>query len=146
MEDLLGKKIENYQIDSVLGRGGMGIVYRAIDEKLDRYVAIKVLAVKAVDKQRFIERFKREAKNHAQLSHSNIVTVYGFIEYEGLLGIVMEYVEGESLERVLFQTLLDLHVYDVVYIMRQVLEGIGYAHAKGFVHRDIKAFKHHSKF
>jgi serine/threonine protein kinase len=137
MEDLLGKKIENYQIDSVLGRGGMGIVYRAIDEKLDRYVAIKVLAVKAVDKQRFIERFKREAKNHAQLSHSNIVTVYGFIEYEGLLGIVMEYVEGESLERVLFKN-TRLHIYDVVYIMRQVLEGIGYAHAKGFVHRDIK--------
>ncbi len=137
MEDLLGKQIENYRIDSVLGRGGMGIVYRAYDEKLDRYVAIKVLAVKVVDKERFIERFKREAKNHAQLSHPNIVTVYGFIEYEDLLGIVMEYVDGESLERVLFKH-TRLHVYDVVYILRQVLEGIGYAHSKGFVHRDIK--------
>ncbi|MBN1301984.1 MAG: protein kinase [Melioribacteraceae bacterium] len=137
MEDLIGKKIENYLITSVLGRGGMGVVYKARDEKLDRYVAIKVLAVKAVDKERFIERFKREAKNHAQLSHPNIVTVYGFIEYEGLLGIVMEYVEGESLEKVLFKQ-NRLHVFDVVYIIRQVLLAIGYAHSKGFVHRDIK--------
>lgn len=137
MENLIGKKIENYQIISVLGRGGMGIVYKAKDEKLDRFVAIKVLSVKAVNKEKFIERFKREAKNHAQLLHSNIVTVYGFIEYQGLLGIVMEYVEGESLEKVIYRN-HRLHVYDVVYIMRQVLVGIGYAHSKGFVHRDIK--------
>lgn len=137
MENLIGKKIENYKILSVLGRGGMGIVYKAKDEKLDRFVAIKILSVKAVNKERFIERFKREAKNHAQLLHPNIVTVYGFIEYRGLLGIVMEYVEGESLEKVIFRN-TRLHVYDVVYIVRQVLVGIGYAHSKGFVHRDIK--------
>ncbi len=137
MEDLIGKKIENYRIISVLGRGGMGIVYKAKDEKLDRFVAVKVLSVKAVNKERFIERFKREAKNHAQLLHPNIVTVYGFIEYHGLLGIVMEYVEGESLEKVIFRN-SRLHIYDVVYIIRQVLVGIGYAHSKGFVHRDIK--------
>lgn len=137
MEDLIGKKIENYQIISVLGRGGMGVVYKAHDEKLDRFVAIKVLSVKAVDKQKFIDRFKREAKNHAQLSHPNIVVVFGFIEYEGLLGIVMEYVNGESLETVIFKN-FRLHIFDVVYIIKQVLLAIGYAHSKGFVHRDIK--------
>jgi serine/threonine-protein kinase len=137
MEELIGKKIENYQILSILGKGGMGIVYKARDEKLDRFVAIKFLAFEMVNNPKLAERFKREAKNHAQLLHSNIVTVYGFIEYKNLLGIVMEFVEGESIEKVLFRN-TRLHIYDVVYIMRQVLLGIGYAHSKGFIHRDIK--------
>lgn len=137
MEIKPGSKIENYSVLSILGKGGMGTVYKAHDDKLDRFVAIKVLDVQVPDKSKFIERFKREAKHQAQLSHPNIVTVYGFIEYEGLLGIVMEYVEGESLEKVLFRQ-QRLHIFDVVYIIRQVLAAIGYAHAKGFVHRDIK--------
>jgi len=137
MEELIGNKIENYQILSILGKGGMGIVYKARDEKLDRFVAIKFLAFEMVNNPKLAERFKREAKNHAQLLHSNIVTVYGFIEYKNLLGIVMEFVEGESIEKVLFRN-MRLHIYDVVYIMRQVLLGIGYAHSKGFIHRDIK--------
>ncbi|GAB4143805.1 MAG: hypothetical protein Fur0015_12090 [Ignavibacteriales bacterium] len=137
MDELIGKKIENYQILSILGKGGMGIVYKARDEKLDRFVAIKFLAAEMVNKPNLAERFKREAKNHAQLLHPNIVTVYGFIEYKNLYGIVMEFVEGESLEKVLFRN-SRLHIYDVVYIMRQVLLAIGYAHSKGFIHRDIK--------
>jgi serine/threonine-protein kinase len=137
MEDLIGKIIDNYRIDSVLGRGGMGIVYRAYDTKLDRYVAIKMLLYQAHNKERFIERFKREAKNHAKLSHPNIVTVYGFIEYSNLLGIVMEYVEGESLEKVIDRQ-HRFNLYDVIYILKQLLLGMGYAHSKGFVHRDIK--------
>ena len=137
MENLIGKMIENYRIVSVLGKGGMGIVYKAFDTKLDRYVAIKMLNSQVVDKERFIERFKREAKNHAKLSHPNIVTVHGFIEYSNLLGIVMEYVEGESLEKVI-ERQGRFNLYDVIYIIKQLLLGIGYAHSKGFVHRDIK--------
>ena len=137
MEELIGKKIENYRILSVLGKGGMGVVFKAKDEKLDRFVAIKFLAFEMIDKPKLAERFKREARNHAQLLHPNIVTVYGFIEYQQLLGIVMEFVEGESLEKVIFRN-QRLHIYDLVFIMRQVLLGIGYAHSKGFVHRDIK--------
>ncbi len=137
MENLIGKTIDNYKIVSVLGKGGMGIVYKAYDTKLDRYVAIKMLTPQMTDKIRFIDRFKREAKNHAKLSHPNIVTVYGFIEYSDFLGIVMEYVEGESLDKVL-QRQGRIHLYDIIYIMRQVLYGLGYAHKKGFVHRDIK--------
>ncbi len=137
MENLIGKVIDNYKIVSVLGKGGMGIIYKAYDTKLDRYVAIKMLNSQVNDKERFIERFKREAKNQAKLSHPNIVTVYGFIEYSDLLGIVMEYVEGESLEKVI-ERQSRFNLYDVIYIIKQLLLGIGYAHSKGFVHRDIK--------
>jgi serine/threonine-protein kinase len=137
MENLIGKLIDNYRIVSVLGKGGMGIVYKAYDTKLDRYAAIKMLNAQSYDRDRFIERFKREAKNQAKLSHPNIVAVYGFIEYSDLLGIVMEYVEGESLEKVV-QRQGRFNLYDVIYILKQALLGLGYAHAKGFVHRDIK--------
>ncbi len=137
MEDLIGKKVENYSIISMLGRGGMGVVYKAHDDNLDRFVAIKILNLQATHKPRFRERFRREAKHQAQLSHPNIVTVYGFIEYEGFVGIVMEYVEGESLEKVISRQ-TRLHISDVIYILRQVLHAIGYAHSKGYVHRDIK--------
>jgi len=137
MENLIGKIIDNYRIVSVLGKGGMGIVYKAYDTKLDRYVAIKMLNAEPYDRERFIERFKREAKNQAKLSHPNIVTVYGFIEYSDLLGIVMEYVEGESLEKVI-ERQGRFNLYDVLYILKQLLLGLGYAHSKGFVHRDIK--------
>lgn len=138
MENLIGKVIDNYKIVSVLGRGGMGIVYKAYDTQLDRYVAIKMLnSTGGSDNERFIERFKREAKNQAKLSHPNIVAVYGFIEYSNLLGIVMEYVEGESLEKVI-ERQGRFNLYDVIYIIKQLLLGIGYAHSKGFVHRDIK--------
>jgi len=137
MENLIGKLIDNYRIVSVLGKGGMGIVYKAYDTKLDRYVAIKMLNAQSYDRERFVERFKREAKNQAKLSHPNIVTVYGFIEYGDLLGIAMEYVEGESLEKVI-QRQGRFNLYDVIYILKQALLGLGYAHSKGFVHRDIK--------
>lgn len=137
MENLVGKKIENYEVLSQVGKGGMGEVYLAHDLKLDRRVAIKILGSAVIDNAKFIERFKREAKNQAQLSHPNIVTVYGFIEYHNLLGIVMEYVDGESLDKLIYRQ-KRLHIYDAIYITRQVLAGLGYAHTKGFVHRDIK--------
>lgn len=137
MENLIGRVIENYKFEKVLGQGGMGIVYRAYDMKLDRHVAIKLLSVQVTDLTRFIERFRREAKNQAKLVHPNIVTVYGFIEAENLLGIVMEYVEGDSLDKLIHRQ-GRLHPYDAVYLIKQVLSGIGYAHVKGYVHRDIK--------
>jgi len=137
MENLIGKLIDNFRIVSVLGKGGMGIVYKAYDTKLDRYVAIKMLNAQTYEREHFIERFKREAKNQAKLTHPNIVGVYGFIEYAHLLGIVMEYVEGESLEKVI-QKQGRFNLHDVIYILKQTLLGLGYAHSKGFVHRDIK--------
>ncbi len=137
MSELIGKVIENYKFISLLGKGGMGVVYKAQDVKLERYVAIKILSSHLIDSPRLIERFKIEAKNQAKLSHPNIVAVFGFIEYKNLLGIVMEYVEGESLDKIIYKN-KRLNLNDSVYILKQVLSGIGYAHSRGFVHRDIK--------
>ena len=138
MDKLINRKIENFKIISLLGKGGMGVVYKAFDEKLNRNVAIKVLnAPNIKNSNKMIERFKLEARNHAQLIHQNIVTVYGFIEFDSQFGIVMEYVDGESLEKVIFRN-HHLHIFDVIFIMNQLLDGIGYAHSKGFIHRDIK--------
>ncbi|MBU0473202.1 MAG: protein kinase [Bacteroidetes bacterium] len=138
MDSLINRKIENFTIISLLGKGGMGVVYKAFDEKLNRYVAIKVLnAPNEKNSNKMIERFKSEARNHAQLIHQNIVTVYGFIEFDSQFGIVMEYVDGESLEKVIFKN-HHLHIFDVIFIMNQLLDGIGYAHSKGYIHRDIK--------
>ncbi|GJQ61842.1 MAG: hypothetical protein SCALA702_08950 [Melioribacteraceae bacterium] len=137
MEDLVGVIVDNYKIVSTLGKGGMGIVYKGYDTKLDREVAIKMMSSKMFENERNIERFKREAKNQAKMLHQNIVTVYGFIEYSDLLGIVMEYVEGESLEKVIYRQ-KKFSLFDTVYIMRQIFSGLHLAHNKGFVHRDIK--------
>ncbi len=137
MDDFIGKTIDNYKFVSVLGKGGMGIVYKAYDIKLERYVAIKLLNAHLFQREESIARFEREAKNHAKLSHSNIVTVYGFIEYSNFLGIVMEFVEGESLEQII-ERMKVLHSWDAIYILKQILVAIGYAHSKGFIHRDIK--------
>ena len=137
MDEFIGKTIDNYKIESILGKGGMGVVYKAYDIKLERYVAIKLLNSHSFQRQESIARFEREAKNQAKLSHPNIVAVYGFIEYSNFLGIVMEYVEGESLEHII-DRVKSLHPWDAIYILKQVLIAIGYAHSKGFIHRDIK--------
>ncbi len=134
---MIGSIIENYKIISVLGEGGMGIVYKAFDLKLERFVAIKILSPHALLNPQFIARFKREAKNQAKLTHPNIVPVYGFTEDNHTLGIVMEYVEGETLEH-LIKRKSRLSSIESLTILKQILTGVGYAHSKGFVHRDIK--------
>ncbi len=134
---MTGNVIEHYKIVSVLGEGGMGIVYKAFDLKLERYVAVKILSKEAQNNPQFISRFKREAKNQAKLNHPNIVPVYGFTEERNMLGIVMEFVEGETLENII-QKKSRLNLKEAIQIIKQILEGAGYAHSKGFVHRDIK--------
>jgi eukaryotic-like serine/threonine-protein kinase len=134
---MIGTKIENYRITSILGEGGMGVVYKAFDLKLERYVALKILSQKAVTNPQFVERFKREAKNQAQLSHPNIVPVYGFADDQNLLGFVMEYVNGETLEYRI-EKIGRFSVFDALQVMKQVLNGAAYAHSKGFIHRDLK--------
>jgi serine/threonine-protein kinase len=134
---MVGKIIDNYKISAILGEGGMGIVYKAFDLKLERFVALKILNEKSLTNPNYIARFKREAKNQAKFTHPNIVPVYGFTEYEGTFGIVMEYVEGETLEH-LIKRKGHLELTEALSILKQMLLGIGYAHSKGFVHRDIK--------
>jgi serine/threonine-protein kinase len=134
---MVGTNIDNYKIVEVIGEGGMGVVYKAIDLKLERYVAIKILNTSKPPNPQFIERFKREARNQAKLNHTNIIPVYGFTDTDNTLGIVMEFIEGETLEDIIRREgRLDLHF--TLDVMRQVLRGIAFAHQKGFIHRDLK--------
>ena len=134
---MVGSVIDNYKIVSILGEGGMGIVYKGFDIKLERFVAIKILDQQALKNSKFIERFKREAKNQAKLNHPNIVPVYGFTEFNGLLGIIMEFVAGETLEHVI-ERKSNLELAEAIGILKQILLGVGFAHSKGYIHRDLK--------
>jgi serine/threonine protein kinase len=125
--------IGKYEIISELGRGGMGVVYRAEDKNIGREVAIKTLT-EATPELR--QRFLVEARSGV-LNHQNIVTVYDFGEQDGNPYIVMEYLHGDSLEKILRDS-KPLAIVEKLEIVRQVCEGLGYAHQKGVVHRDIK--------
>ncbi|HMN48594.1 MAG TPA: protein kinase [Ignavibacteriaceae bacterium] len=134
---MIGKKIQNYKIVSLLGEGGMGIVYKAFDVKLERFAALKIININTLRFSTMMERFRREARNQANLNHPNIVSVYGFVEEKNIAAIAMEYVEGETIEHILQKEgrLEAIHALDII---SQVLEGISYAHGQGFIHRDLK--------
>lgn len=137
MDNMIGKTVGSYRITEEIGNGGMGRVYRAIHLTLDRVVAMKMIHPGLLGDLELISRFYKEAKIQAQLNHPNIVTVYDFLEVSGGYFIIMEYVNGESLGKVLSkQGPFETHV--AVSIFRQILDGIGYAHSKGVIHRDIK--------
>jgi serine/threonine protein kinase len=126
----------NYRLISPLGAGGMGEVWRAEDTRLQREVAIKILADPIANDPEWKARFLREARIIAQLNHPNIATIYA-IEQEGdKVFIAMELIEGESLGTILGRGSMELH--DAVRIIRQVADALEDAHFKGIVHRDIK--------
>jgi eukaryotic-like serine/threonine-protein kinase len=126
-----------YRVADVLGRGGMAVVYLARDDELERRVAIKVLAGHLADDRVFRDRFVREARLAAQLSHPNVVQIYDAGEDDGHPYIVMEYVDGRSLADEL-DTVRTLDQGRVVDLGVQVCAGLEHAHAAGLVHRDIK--------
>jgi eukaryotic-like serine/threonine-protein kinase len=126
-----------YTVERTLGGGGMAVVYLARDEELDREVAVKVLADHALGDDAFRERFVREARMAASLSHPNIVTVYDTGEADGRPFIVMEYVEGETLAALLARE-KRLAPTEVVELALQVCAGLDHAHEAGLVHRDVK--------
>lgn len=134
---MIGKQIQNYKILSLLGEGGMGVVYKAFDVKLERFAALKILNLNSTRFSRIIERFRQEAKNQAKLNHPNIVSVYGFVEERNVMGIAMEFVEGQTIEQIL-QIEDRLEQYHALDILSQALNGISYAHEMGFIHRDLK--------
>ncbi|TML16887.1 MAG: Stk1 family PASTA domain-containing Ser/Thr kinase [Actinobacteria bacterium] len=126
-----------YRIMRKLGSGGMADVYLAEDEELGRRVAIKILNDKYATDDQFIERFRREAKNAAGLSHPNIVSIYDRGEAEGTYYIAMEYLDGRSLKELVVAR-GPLPISDAISATRQVLAALRFAHRKGVVHRDIK--------
>ena len=126
-----------YRIMRKLGSGGMADVYLAEDEELGRRVAIKILNDRHANDEQFVERFRREAKNAAGLSHPNIVSIYDRGEAEGTYYIAMEYLDGRSLKELVVAR-GPLPIPDAIAAMRQVLGALRFAHRKGVVHRDIK--------
>jgi serine/threonine-protein kinase len=134
----LARELEGqYQIVRLLGRGAMGAVYLARDLALHRVVAIKVLRHEARARAEDCERFRREARTTARLSHPNIVPVHAFGETEGLLYFVMKYVDGESLADRLRRERRLPHA-EARRILMQLALALDYAHRQGVVHRDLK--------
>jgi len=126
-----------YQILRKLGAGGMANVYLAEDQELGRRVAIKILNDRHANDDQFVERFRREAKNAAALSHPNIVSIYDRGEAEGTYYIAMEYLDGRSLKELILSR-GDAPIAVVVEYARQILSALRFAHRHGIVHRDIK--------
>src|SRR5205809_479192 len=135
---MVGEKIAGrYELEEVVGHGGMSSVYRAHDSLLERYVALKVLHQQYNEDEDFVERFKREARSVAQLQHPNIVTVIDRGEEDGRQYIVFEFIDGENLkELVVRKGRLDVH--DALEIALEVAQGLAFAHEHGLVHRDVK--------
>ena len=133
---MVGSSISHYEILDKLGQGGMGVVYRAEDTKLDRPVALKFLPSHLLGDEDVRKRFEREAKAAAALNHPNICAVYEIDEADGKSFIAMAFLEGESLEKKIAQGPLKLE--EALSIARQIAEGLEAAHEKGIHHRDIK--------
>ena len=137
MQDMIGKQLGNYKILEELGRGGMAVVYRAYQQSLNRYVAIKVLPSQFAFDREFVERFQREARAAAGLRHPNIVVIHDVGQEAGTYYIVMEYLEGRTLKQVIERE-GPLPAGRATRIMEQVAAALDYAHQRGFVHRDVK--------
>ena len=133
---MIGQTISHYRITAKLGEGGMGVVYKAEDTKLERTVALKFLAPHLLEDEEARKRFHREAKAAAGLSHPNICTIHEISEEGGQTFLVMEFIEGEGLDAKIERGPLSLK--EALGFARQVADGLAAAHAKGVVHRDIK--------
>jgi tetratricopeptide (TPR) repeat protein len=126
-----------YRITGTLGRGGMGIVYKANDTVLDRTVALKVLPETLKENPQALKNFLREAKSAAQLNHPGIVTVYDAGEQDGVFYIAMEYVDGKTLKEIVKRK-GKISAPGIVHVLAQMCEALAFAHEKKIVHRDIK--------
>jgi serine/threonine protein kinase len=136
MDDLSGRTIGGYQLTEKIGRGGAAVVYRAFQTQLERWVAVKVLHIEDAGGHQFLRRFRREAHAVASLRHPNILNIYDYGEDQGYAFIVMEYVEGGSLQARLDGT--PLEGAEALALIIPVGEALAYAHSKGIIHRDVK--------
>lgn len=139
--DLIGRQIDHYRIDSLLGEGGMGAVYRAWDVNLARPVALKVMHRQFANQAEFQRRFMQEAQAAARLSHPSIAAVHNFGTANGFFYMVMEFIPGGSLNTYLnrlHERRQLVRLDETLPVLAQVADALGYAHRQGVVHRDIK--------
>ncbi len=140
-DPLIGREIEGYLIEKLLGKGGMARVYRGQDMRLGRYVAIKVIEPQAQADPEYTVRFQKEARAVAQLQHQHIVSIYRFGEVGGLFYMAMQYIDGADLGWILKDFAQDselMQYEDVLRMMSQIGSALDYAHSRGVIHRDIK--------
>jgi eukaryotic-like serine/threonine-protein kinase len=142
---LVGKRVSHYRVLNVLGGGGMGLVYRGEDLKLNRPVALKFLPEEVTQDAAMLRRFEREARMASALNHPNICTIYAVEEHEGQPFIAMELLEGQTLRELIANSIdpargerRPLPLEKLLDISIQIAEGLDAAHGKGIVHRDIK--------
>ena len=133
---MIGKTLAHYEIRALLGEGGMGQVYRALDTKLDREVALKLLPPKTAEDVERLARLRREARTLASIHHPRVASLFGLEEVGGETFLVMELIEGPTLAELLEGG--SVRRDDAIGIARQIAEGLEEAHGKGIIHRDLK--------
>ena len=131
------KRIGKYDIIEVLGRGGMGVVYRAVDKQIGREVAVKTLTQGVAGDKEMLARFYEEGRKTGRLNHPHIVTVYDLGEDNGTPYIVMERVEGDPLDKIIARD-IPLSMMDRLRIIEETCSALGYAHCNNVIHRDVK--------